>query len=714
MILYLDTETYSPVNLFTGGLARYCTQVEVTILTWAIDDGPVHVWDVTRNPETPPALLVAAEQCDKVIAHNAQFDREVVGAALPDLAELLAGKWYCTMAQAFRHGLPGGLDKLCTVFKVRAEHAKLKGRELVLLFCKPDKHGKRATRETHPEQWADFLAYAKQDIVAMREVRRKLPTWNDTPFELSLWDLDQTINLRGICVDVPFAKAAVRATTAEQKRLGARTQKLTYGTVDRTTQRDRLLCFLFAEFGVDLPDLKADTIERRLEDPELPDYVKELLRIRQQASKASTSKYKRILEMNLAGRMYFLLQIYGAYRTGRWGGRNFQPQNLPRPTHSFEEVLEAIDAVMCGSEDLVLDSVMESMSSAIRSVLCAAKGRKLVISDLANIEGRKLAWIAGEDWKLDAFRDYDAGIGPDLYKLAYARAFNIDPADVDKWMRQIGKVLELAMGYAGGVGAFVAMAATYGLDLEELAERARPAIPRKVLLDAEETWQWATKKGRTMGLSQNVYVVCEALKVLWRNAHPATVQLWADVETAVRCAIINKGEVFTAGRLQFDRKGAWLRMRLPSGRYLLYPNPRLVGGMQEIQFAAWNVYKKCWKHETTYGGKLVENACQGSARDIMAYAMPAAEAAGFPIVLTVHDELVTEPLDLPERSSDELSTILSTNPPWAEGLTRGKNEDERILLMHYVTGHCTLCGNTQQPGYRPTKLVHMPQRCCEG
>lgn len=668
MILFLDTETYSPVNLLTAGLARYCTQVEVTILTWAIDDGPTHVWDVTRSPEPPQALLLAARQCERVIAHNAQFDRSVIESALPDLGELLAGKWYCTMAQAFRHGLPGGLDKLCQVFRIPQAESKIDGRKLVLLFCKPDKNGERATRETHPAEWKDFLNYAKYDVIALQAIRRKMPTWNDTPFELALWDLDQKINNRGIAVDVDFAKAAVRATTAEQKRLGKRTQELTYGTVDRTTQRDRLLAFLFAEHGVDLPDLKADTIERRLEDPNLPEYVKELLRIRQQASKSSTSKYRRILEMHVAGRLYGLLQYCGAYRTGRWGGRNFQPQNLPRPSHSFEEVLEAIDAVLSGAEELVLDSVMESMSSAIRSVLRAASGRKLAVSDLANIEGRKLAWIAGEEWKLEAFRAYDAGTGPDLYKLAYARAFNIPHEAVDKWMRQIGKVLELAMGYAGGVGAFVAMAVTYGLDLEELAERARPAIPRKVLLDAEETWQWASSKGLTLGLSQNVYVVCEALKVLWRQAHPATVALWEDVETAVRCAITNQGETFTAGRLAFDRKGAWLRMRLPSGRYLLYPNPRLVGGRQEIQFAAWNVYKKAWCHETTYGGKLVENACQASARDIMAYAMPEAEKAGFPIVLTVHDELVTEPLDRPEFSADALSAVLSTNPPWAEDL----------------------------------------------
>ena len=668
MILYIDTETYSPINLIAAGLAKYATQVEVTIVTWAVDDGPVHEWDVTRDPDMPPALRLAAEQCDVVKAHNAQFDSTVIEASLPELGKLLEGKWYCTMAQALRHGLPGGLDKLSTIFRLDTDSAKIKGRDLVMLFCKPDKHGERATRLTHPQQWREFLAYAKRDIVAMRTFARKCPTWNDSPAELALWRLDQTINRRGIAVDVEFAKAAVRATTAELKRLGKRTEEITGGTVLRATQRDRLLALLFAEYGVDLPDLKADTIERRLEDPELPEFVKELLRLRQSSSKSSTSKYRRVLDMHVAGRMYFLLQYCAALRTGRWGGRNFQPQNLPRPKMKFEEILTAIEAVIEGAEEIVLEDIMEAMSSAIRSVLMAGPGRKLTISDLANIEGRMLAWIAGEEWKLQAFRDYDAGVGPDLYKVAYARAFDVQPDDVDKLMRQIGKVMELALGYEGGVGAFVAMAATYGIDLDEMADRARPTIPRAVLLDAEEMWQWAKRKNRTLGLDQKVYVVCRALVVLWREAHPETANLWPAVEQAARSAILNPGHTFTAGRLEFDRKGAWLRMRLPSGRYLLYPNPKLVGPQQQIQFAAWNVYRKCWMHETTYGGKLVENACQATARDVMGHAMPLAEAAGFPIVLTVHDELVTEPLDQPEFSAERLSAILASSPPWAEGL----------------------------------------------
>jgi DNA polymerase len=313
--LFLDTETYSEVPLHAG-LAKYATQAEVMIVTWAVDEGDVHCWDATHHAEIPPALLIAAEQCDQVIAHNSQFDRTIAGVdkRFPKLARLLAGKWYCTMGQALRHGLPGGLDKLCTIFKIDAKQAKIDGKKYIHLFCKPNKDGTRNTRLTHPQEWREFLKYATLDISAMREVHRKLPRWNDTAHELALWDLDQTINARGIGVDVEFATAAVRATKAEQKRLADRTKLVANGGDEngefelRPTQRDRLLAFLLVEHGVTLPDLKADTIERRLEDPELPEYVKELLRMRQSASKSSTSKYRRLLEQQVAGRLYFLLQ----------------------------------------------------------------------------------------------------------------------------------------------------------------------------------------------------------------------------------------------------------------------------------------------------------------------------------------------------------------------------------------------------------------------
>lgn len=670
MNLYLDTETFSPIDLKTRGTAAYATQVEVMIVTWAVDDGPVQIWDRTRHPAEPRELFEAAKACTRVIAHNATFDRTVIEHDLPDLGRLLRGKWYCTMAQALRHGLPGGLEKLSIVLKL--PEGKVDGKALIQLFCKPVKKPKkgapnRNTHRTHPREWFDFCSYAKQDIVAMRMAHAKMPKWNDTEFEHMLWDLDQTINRRGIAVDVPFATAAVRATKDEQADLAARTREATDGIVDRATQRDKLLAFLLVEHGVDLPDLKADTIDRRLEDPELPEYVKELLRLRQSSSKSSTSKYKRLLDTQVSGRLYNLLQYCGAQRTGRWAGRTFQPQNLKRPTIKFPEIEAAIAAVLDGTENILVDDIMESMSSAIRSALIAGPGRKLVVSDLSNIEGRDLAWIAGEDWKLKAFADYDAGLGPDLYIASYARSFNLEPGDVGKPERQIGKVQELSMGYEGGVGAYVTMAATYGMDLDELAERALPTFDTDVLRDAEAVWQWARRKGRTLGLSQRVYTAAEGLKRLWRDAHPATVSLWYAASNAAKAAVLHPGTVHKAGRLEFDRKGAWLRLRLPSGRYLLYPNPK-VDETGTLSYAAWNVYRKAWCHEPTYGGKLVENACQAVARDVMAYAMPEAELAGYPVVLTVHDELVTEPDDSDEFTAEGLSTILATNPSWADGL----------------------------------------------
>jgi DNA polymerase len=670
--LYIDIETYSAVKLNTG-LARYSTAVETMIVTWALEDGDVRLWDVTHEPEPPGDLLAAVFLCDRIIAHNAQFDSYILEQEKWWPKDDAVGKWYCTMAQALRHGLPGGLDKLCTVFRLPEDVAKHKrGRELIHLFCKPQKGGERATRLTHPAEWREFKDYAKSDITSMREVYKKCPKWNDTPFELGLWDLDQKINRRGMAVDVPFATAALRATTAEQKRIAARTKLLANGgNADgefelRPTQRDRLLNFLFVEHGVTLPDLKNDTIERRLNDPELSETVKELLRLRQSASKSSTAKYKRLLEQHVAGRLYFLLQYAGAQRTARWAGRGFQPQNLKRPSLEFDDILFAIEAVLLEAEEVLLDDIMEAMSSALRSVLVASPGHKLVASDLSNIEGRMLAWIAFEEWKIEAFRLFDAGLGPDLYKLAYARAFNIEPEDVEKWQRQIGKVLELALGYQGGVGAFVSMALALGLDLDELAERVLPTLSKSVRLDAEAVWEWAERRNATMGLAHDVYIACEALKRMWRDAHPNSEGLWEQAETAARCAILTPNKEFHAGRLTFDRKGAWLRMRLPSGRYLCYPNPKVEN--DTIYYATWNVYKKAWRHEPTYGGKLVENACQATARDVMAHGMVRAEDAGYPIVLTVHDELVTDPEDSDEYTVDGLSALLAANPEWAEGL----------------------------------------------
>ncbi len=410
------------------------------LFAWAINDGPVNVWDITAGGGISHGLYEAIADPETLLYfHNSHFDRTVLRYAMPRLAPPVE-RWRDTMVQALAHGLPGSLGTL-RILGVPQDKAKDKeGKALIQLFCKPrPKNSKlrRATSKTHPEEWRRFVAYAGLDIEAMREVYKRLPKWNYQGTELALWHRDQQINDRGVCMDMQLARAAIEAVDQEQKRLAKRTQEMTDGEVQAATQRDALIKHIVESYGVELPDMQRSTLERRIADPDLPSAVKELLAIRLQASTTSTSKYKALMKgVSHDGRLRGTLQFCGASRTGRWAGRLFQPQNLPRPSLKQEQIDEGIEALKAGCADLLFDNIMELTSSALRGCIIAPTGKKLVVSDLSNIEGRMLSWLAGEEWKLNAFREYDAGTGPDLYKLAYAKAFDIAPDDVDKRMRR--------------------------------------------------------------------------------------------------------------------------------------------------------------------------------------------------------------------------------------------------------------------------------------
>lgn len=323
---------------------------------------------------------------------------------------------------------------------------------------------------------------------------------------------------------------------------------------------------------------------------------------------------------------------------------------------------------------MTIPSIMEVCSNALRGIITAAPGRKLIAADLSNIEGRGIAWLAGEEWKLQAFRDFDAGTGPDIYKRSYADSFHITPDEVTKYQRQIGKGLELSMGYEGGVGAFLKIAASYGLDIEQLTAVAYNLIPADVRAEALKAYEWASEKRRTYGLTMRQYIVCDALKRMWRAAHPAIVKFWKDLKEAALRTIIS-GESIEVGHLRFDKVKSWLRIRLPSGRYLCYPSAN-VGENGAIHYWGVHQYTRKWCKLSTYGGKLAENATQALARDVMAHAMPVAEEAGYPIVLTVHDELLTEPEDAPRYTAEGLAEIMATVPSWAPGLPLAAAGDE--------------------------------------
>lgn len=663
MRLWLDIESRSPVPI-KRGVHRYSTKAEILLLQWAVDDGPVHVDDLTAG-DSPKALIAAARQCTEIWSHG-EFD-DVMMAKCAQWWMVPDAKWRNTMALARMHGLPGGLDKLSTIFKLGADEAKdLRGKALIQLFCVPDKKtGEYCDRKSHPKEWAEFKSYGAQDIVAMRAIWRKCPHWNDTPRMWAQYHLDRQMNDRGVAMDLDLAISLIEHTDRAKARYAKHTSELTVGEVESPTQRARLLTFLKA-FGVDLPDLTADTVARRLEDESLPETVKELLRARQQASKNSAAKCKRILESEVGGRLNGLLVFCGAARTGRWAGRLFQPQNLPRPKHEQDIIDFAIEKFKDGSiDDLeIIDGVMSLASSTLRGLMVAALGHQLVVSDLANIEGRILAWLAGEKWKLDAFRAFDAKTGPDLYKVAYARAFGIDPNSIgnDDPRRQIGKVMELALGYYGGVGAFLNMAEVYGLDLEALAKAAWKTIPLATRCKAEAAYR---KRGGSYGLPKRTWIVCQALVYMWREAHPQIVKFWHELEAAAKAICAGSKHVFPVGNITLDGKKNWLRMRLPSGRYLCYPAPREQDG---VNFLGVDPYTKQWKRISTYSGKLAENLTQAAAADVLMDGLLAAGDAGMNPVLSVHDEIICEVDALDGRDDKDLSLLMTTSSPWAKGL----------------------------------------------
>ena len=661
-ILYLDTETYCEEPI-TSGTQKYAEHpsAEVMLVQWAFDDGPV------QDAEWPTRDFVQAliDEADEVVVQNSYFDRtvlrEVLGVDLP------AEKIIDTMIQALAHSLPGGLDKLCAVLNVDKDEAKDKaGKQLIQLFCKPrpkNSRLRRATPTTHPIEWQRFREYGRSDISAMRAAHKKLPRWNypGNERERALWVLDQKINDRGVKVDLDLANGAVAAIGRAKKRLDERTKEATGDEVSSATKRDAMLRHLLEWYGVELPDFQKSTLERRLEDPDIPEPVKELLRLRLMTATTSTAKYKALLRSTAAdGRLHGTLQFCGAARTGRWAGRLFQPQNLPRVMKKWKpQIAEAIGHFKAGSIDLAYDDneVMEAASNVLRGVLVPAEDHKLVAADLSNIEGRMLAWLAGEDWKLKAFAE-----GQDLYVLGYSRSFGVRVSEVEAdekaggTMRLIGKVQELALGYQGAVGAFQQMAKAYGVNLSD--ERVDEIV-----------------KG-------------------WRRANEKIVQFWYDLEEAALRAVQHPGMRIECGKLVLRRDGSWLRIRLPSGRFLCYPGVQVqkakcwpckgkgkrsgkdcsacngtgVGDRDQLTYMGTHQYTRKWTRLETYGGKLVENVTQAASRDVIAQNMVEADASGYNVLLTVHDEIISEAVDSGQFTSDRLCQLLSAVPFWAQGL----------------------------------------------
>ena len=666
--LYLDLETFSETPI-THGTHAYAATAEILLAAWAWDDAPVQVTDFTLPHVLPWHVVAAFHDPDVVVViHNSHFDRTVIwhvwGIDIP------TERIHDTMVQAMAHSLPGSLGMLCEVLGLPSDKAKDKdGKRLIQLFCKPlgkNRKLRRATRETHPAEWERFKAYAASDIEAMREAKKRMPMINFTPTERALWQLDQRINDRGVAIDLKLVYSAIEAIDRAKRELAGRTQELTDGNVSSTTLNEVFRLHLFEAFGIDLPDLQMATIEKALDAADMNPAMRELLLIRLQASSTSTAKYRVLMRgTSDDSRLRGLLQFCGAIRTGRWAGRLFQPQNLPRPTLKQKAIDAGIEALRAGCAHLTTDNVMELVSSAIRSCIVSPPGSKLVVADLSNIEGRVQSWLANEEWKLKAFRDFDAKTGPDLYKLAYSKSFGIAPEAVSDDQRQVGKVQELALGYEGGVGAFATFAGAYGINLDELADKVLLDAPEPLVEKADNFLEWFKKdKKSRYGLSDDAFVACDVLKRMWRDAHPNISGYWHQLKDLAVRAINGRGNTFNELGLKVRASKNWLVVGMPSGRALFYPLPK-VGEDGSLSYMGIDQYTRKWTRIHTHGGKLFENLCQAVARDIMAANMPLIEAAGYQIVLTVHDEIIAEAPDEPQYNAKHLASLLAANPDWA-------------------------------------------------
>lgn len=706
--LYCDLETFSAKDIRAGSHA-YAADPSAEVLLWgyAIDDAPAKVWDVTAGPmpeELRQALdEVARKERRHVWQNGVMFDRVFLSYVMPEI-ELPMETLDDTMVMAYQAGLPGSLKELCQVFHLSADKAKdADGSRLIQIFCKPLPSTwklDRATSKTHPEEWAKFVNYCRLDIESMREVYKKLPAFNRTAKERELQVLDATINMRGIGVDVKFAEAAIATAERAKKDIDKQVFKLTDGRVVTAGQRDALIQFFFDKYGWQLKDMRKSELEKRMEDPDIPAEMKELIGLRLMGTKTSVQKYKRVVQGAVDGRLRGCMQFRGASRTGRISGRTFQPQNLPRPLiKSQTEIEEIIEDTKLGILEICYDDVSVPLSSAIRSVIVPAAGNRLCVADFSNVEGRVLAWLAGEEWKLEAFREFDTlqtkdggwalpyrdgwfqewavnekgdfiHKGHDLYKLTYARTFGIKPEDVTKDQRQMGKVLELALGYQGGPGAFATFAMNFGMDLDELAKTTEATIEESYWIESMGMLKWAKEKKLIKGMSQKAWVACNAIKSAWRKANSEIESFWYALAKACQSAIKAKGVAFSAGRIVCKVSGNYLLMRLPSGRYLVYPAPRLPeeGEMCDFSFMGVNQYTKKWERIPTYSGKLAENSVQGAACDLLLEAGPRLEAAGYHIVMSVHDEYITEIKDDNTRNHREMEKIMSDLPDWADGL----------------------------------------------
>jgi DNA polymerase len=651
MSLILDFESKSAANLPKVGADNYSKHPSTDALCvgFAMGDGPVDLL-VPGDFEFAPFLdYVAAGGI--VEAWNVPFELAMWNNVMVrryGWPVLPPEQCVCLMAQSYAMAMPGSLENAAPAFGI--DHRKdMAGNRIMMQLSQPREilpNGDIVwwTEEEFPEKFQALYAYCKKDVVVEREIKKRAVPLSAS--ELKVWQMDYRINQRGIQIDREAVAAALELVTTEKGRLNERIREVSNNAIATCTAVKQITDYLKIR-GCNVPDgIAKEAAKDILKDPATPPDCKEVLILRQEAGKSSTAKLESMLgRAGVDHRLRGMFQYHGA-TTGRWAGRGPQPQNLPRsslPQSSIDAVFGLLhtEGAQAGPTiDMLYGPPLSVLSECLRGFFVAREGHEFVGADFSNIEGRVLAWLAGEDWKCRAFEAYDRGELPDIYIQGYSRSFGIPLSAVTDFQRQVGKVMELALGFGGGKGAFQQMAKGYGVRMK----------------DAQ----------------------AEEIKVAWREVHPATVNFWRELEEAALAAILNPGSIFAAGaegrRIKFRMVGSFLWCRLPSGRALCYPYPKVElvetpwGALKDgVTYMSMNSLTNEWERTKTYGGSFAENVTQATASCLLRDAMLRIDSPEIPVVLHVHDDICTEP----RRGTitvKEFEKRMAERPPWATGL----------------------------------------------
>jgi DNA polymerase len=642
-ILSIDIETYSDIDLKKSGVYPYAESdsFQILLFAYAFDDGPIRIVDLAQG-EIIPYFVVESlfDPADIKTAYNANFERTCLakhfGQAMP------ADQWQCTMVHALTLGLPMSLADVGRALQLPVDKQKSSaGTALIRFFCVPQKRRKEVNTylfddpylasyrnypKDSPTKWEQFKAYCIQDVETERTIRTALEKYPISQTEHQIWCLDQYINDLGVEVDIQLVQQAITCASKHQEQLEEEAIKLT--GLDNPKSVAQVKQWLKDAEGIGVKSLNKDSVSGLLKQAE-SDTVKRVLEIRQELAKTSIKKYEAMERSRCKdNRIRGLFQFYGANRSGRWAGRLVQVQNLPQ--NHLKDLDLARELLKSGDHEtfeLLFGNVPGTLSELLRTALVAGEGNIFRVSDFSAIEARIIAWLAGEEWRMEVFRTHGK-----IYEASASQMFKVPIEQITKTnpLRQKGKIAELALGYGGADGALKAMGALkQGLKEKEL----------KPLVKA------------------------------WRNANPSITQLWWDVEEAAMTAIVEKTSVQLRHRLKFTYESGILFITLPSGRNLAYVRPRIENDIRfnkpTITYEGYEQGK--WTRLKTYGPKLVENIIQATARDCLAEAMLRLDERGFKIVMHVHDEVIIE---APEGDDclEEVCRIMGQPLDWAPGL----------------------------------------------